>query len=143
MSLFFMLKKKRRWFLPTPKFIEPEYYILTSYTRDEILRLTEHHLHDFFSISIFYTLLILYRVGYFIPTSIIRKGSESAWSHSQADLDLIFSHINSYPRKERYGKSPIEEFTFYRPESEAILSALHIQCVDKDKIILNPALIKK
>ena len=23
MSLFFMLKKKRRWFLPTPKFIEP------------------------------------------------------------------------------------------------------------------------
>ena len=24
MSLFFMLKKKRRWFLPTPKFIEPE-----------------------------------------------------------------------------------------------------------------------
>ena len=46
--------------------------------------------------------------------------------HSQADLDLIFSHINSYPRKERYGKSPIEEFTFYYPESEAILSALHI-----------------
>ena len=63
--------------------------------------------------------------------------------HSQADLDLIFSHINSYPRKERYGKSPIEEFTFYHPESEAILSALHIQCVDKDNIILNPALIKK
>ncbi len=24
MSLFFMLKKKRRWFLPTPKFIEPK-----------------------------------------------------------------------------------------------------------------------
>ena len=24
MSLFFMLKKKRRWFPPTPKFIEPQ-----------------------------------------------------------------------------------------------------------------------
>lgn len=63
--------------------------------------------------------------------------------HSQSDLDLIFSHINSSPRKERYGKSPIEEFCFYYPEAEAVLTALHIQAVDKDKIVLNPTLIKK
>ena len=40
---------------------------------DEILVLTEYHFNDFFLILIFYTHLFLYRVGYFLPTSIIRK----------------------------------------------------------------------
>lgn len=40
---------------------------------DEILVLTEHHFNDFFVILIFYTHLILYRIGYFLPTSIIRN----------------------------------------------------------------------
>lgn len=62
---------------------------------------------------------------------------------SQADLDLIFSHINSYPRQERYGKSPIDEFVFYHSEANSILELLHISPVDKDDIILNPSLIKK
>lgn len=62
---------------------------------------------------------------------------------SQADLDLIFSHINSYPRQERYGKSPIDEFVFYHSEANSILELLHISSVDKDDIILNPSLIKK
>lgn len=62
---------------------------------------------------------------------------------SQADLDLIFSHINSYPRKERYGKSPIEEFIFYQPQASEILNLLHIKCIEKDAVLLTPALIKK
>ena len=77
----------------------------------------------------------------FIRYAIPKKKSLN--SYNQDDITKLMNHINSYPRKERYGKSPIEEFTFYHPESEAILLALHIQCVDKDKIILNPALIKK
>lgn len=63
--------------------------------------------------------------------------------HSQADLDLIFSHINSYPRQERHGKSPIDEFVFYHIEANSILESLHIQCIENDSIILNPTLIKK
>lgn len=62
---------------------------------------------------------------------------------SQADLDLIFSHINSYPRKERHGKSPIDELVFYHPDSKSILDLLHIKCIEKDTIILTPTLIKK
>lgn len=62
---------------------------------------------------------------------------------SQVDLDLIFSHINSYSRKERHGKSPIEEFVFYHKEANSILDSLHISCIEKDTIILTPALIKK
>ncbi|MEG0275343.1 MAG: IS30 family transposase, partial [Longicatena sp.] len=62
---------------------------------------------------------------------------------SQADLDLIFSHINSYPREERHGKSPIEEFLFYHPKAKSILDSLHIKCVEKDSVTLTPALIKK
>lgn len=62
---------------------------------------------------------------------------------SQADLDLIFSHINSYPREERHGKSPIDEFVFYHPEANSILDLLHIRRIENDHIILNPSLIKK
>lgn len=63
--------------------------------------------------------------------------------HSQKDLDLIFSHINSYSRKERHGKSPIEEFVFYHTEANSILELLHIKCIEKDSIILSTKLIKK
>lgn len=62
---------------------------------------------------------------------------------SQADLALIFSHINSYSRKERHGKSPIDEFVFYHKEANSILDSLHISCIEKDSIILKPTLIKK
>ncbi len=62
---------------------------------------------------------------------------------SQADVDLIFSHINSYPREERYGKSPIEEFVFYHNNANSILELLHINQVPKDEVTLIPELIKK
>lgn len=62
---------------------------------------------------------------------------------SQVDLDLIFSHINSYPREERHGKSPIDEFVFYHTEANSILDLLHIKQIENNLIILNPSLIKK
>lgn len=62
---------------------------------------------------------------------------------SQTDLDLIFSHVNSYPREERHGKSPIDEFVFYHPKANSILDSLQIKCIEKDSVILTPALIKK
>lgn len=62
---------------------------------------------------------------------------------SQNDLDLIFSHINSYPREERYGKSPIDEFCFYHSEANSILRLLHIKRIETDHIVLKPSLIKK
>lgn len=45
---------------------------------------------------------------------------------SQDDLDLIFSHINSYRREEYHFKSPIELIEFYCPNSK-ILEKLKIK----------------
>ena len=62
---------------------------------------------------------------------------------TQEDLDLIFSHINSYPREERRGKSPFDELCFYEKEAQEILSRLNLKIIDPNSIILNPSLIKK
>ena len=61
---------------------------------------------------------------------------------SQADLDLIFSHINSYRRESLHGKSPIQVFKFYYPDSD-LLERLGLKEIDPDDITLTPDLIKK
>lgn len=60
---------------------------------------------------------------------------------TQKDLDLIFSHINSYPREALKGKSAIDLLLFYR--NEEVLKKLHIKKIKGDEIILAPSLIKK
>ena len=60
---------------------------------------------------------------------------------SQAKLDLVFSHINSYPREEKFGKSPIEIFQFYHPDSD-LLNRLHLKKIDLDKLLLKPSLLR-
>lgn len=61
---------------------------------------------------------------------------------SQEDLDLIFSHINSYFRKKFKGKYSFDVFRFYFPYSE-ILEKLNIKKIDPDSVILTPSLLKK
>lgn len=60
---------------------------------------------------------------------------------TQDALDLIFSHINSYPREALKGKSAIDLFLFY--QDEELLSKLHLKKIEKDEIVLNPMLLKK
>ena len=60
----------------------------------------------------------------------------------QADLDLIFSHINSYRRESLSGRSPYEVFRFFNPDSD-LLDRLGLKEIDPDDIILTPDLIKK
>ena len=62
--------------------------------------------------------------------------------HSQNDVDLIFSHINSYARKSLMGKSPIEVFHFFHSKSR-ILEKLEIKEIDSENIDLTPNLIKQ
>ena len=58
----------------------------------------------------------------------------------QEDLNLMFSHINSAPRKSLNGKTPYETFEFlYGTE---ILSKLKIQKIEKDMVTLQPYLLK-
>lgn len=63
------------------------------------------------------------------------------WYHlTQEDVDLIFSHINSVPRKSLGGKTPYEAFSFFY--GEEILSKLNVQKIQKDKVTLKPYLLK-
>ena len=59
---------------------------------------------------------------------------------TQKDINLMFSHINSVPRKSLNGKTPYEAFEFlYGAE---ILKKLHIQKIEKDMVTLQPYLLK-
>ena len=59
---------------------------------------------------------------------------------TQDKLDLMFSHINSVPRKSLGGKTPYEAFEFFY--SKETLDKLHIQKIEKDKVTLQPYLLK-
>ena len=59
---------------------------------------------------------------------------------TQDQLDLMFSHINSVPRKSLGGKTPYEAFTFFY--GEEIPKKLNIQKIEKDMVTLKPYLLK-
>lgn len=58
----------------------------------------------------------------------------------QEDLDLMFSHINSTPRKSLNDKTPYETFEFLY--GNEILKKLNIQKIEKDMVTLQPYLLK-
>lgn len=59
---------------------------------------------------------------------------------TQADIDLLSNHINSYPRGKWNGKSPIEVFIgiYGRPAADA----LGLRQIEPDSINLTPSLLK-
>lgn len=59
---------------------------------------------------------------------------------TQEKLDLMFSHINSVPRKSLGGKTPYEAFEFFY--GKEALDKLNIQKIEKDKVTLQPYLLK-
>lgn len=59
---------------------------------------------------------------------------------TQDKLDLMFSHINSVPRKSLGGKTPYEAFKFFY--GKETLDKLHIHKIEKDKVTLQPYLLK-
>lgn len=61
-------------------------------------------------------------------------------SLTQNDLNLMFSHINSVPRKSLNGKTPYEVFSFFYGENT--LHKLGIQKIHPDTVTLQPYLLK-
>lgn len=59
---------------------------------------------------------------------------------TQDKLNLMFSHINSVPRKSLGGKTPYEAFEFFY--GKVTLDKLNIQKIEKDKVTLQPYLLK-
>jgi len=58
---------------------------------------------------------------------------------TQPDINLMFSHINSVPRRSLGGKTPFELFCFIHGETTAEL--LNITKVSRDDVTLKPSLI--
>ena len=59
---------------------------------------------------------------------------------TQDKLNEVFSHINSVPRKSLGGKTPYEAFEFFYGKDT--LDKLNIQKIAKDKVTLQPYLLK-
>ena len=58
---------------------------------------------------------------------------------TQDDIDLMFSHINSVPRKSMKGKTPFEAFSFFFGAETTAL--LNVQEIARDNVVLRPSLI--
>ena len=71
---------------------------------------------------------------------VIPKG-KSLQPYSQQDISLMMNHINSYKRKDLYGKSPYEAASALFPEDFFIL--LGLEPIDPKKVNLSPSLILK
>ena len=70
----------------------------------------------------------------------ILPNGKSLKSLSQQDISIMFSHINSVPRKIYHGKTPYEVFSFFY--GEEILHKLGITKIDPDAVTLMPYLLK-
>lgn len=58
---------------------------------------------------------------------------------TQDSVNIMFSHINSTPRRALHGKTPYELFTFYF--GNCVAEKLGIIEIQKDDVILKPSLI--
>ena len=78
----------------------------------------------------------------FADCSVIPRGS-SLKGLTQADVCLLMSHINSYPRPDFGGRSAYDMFCFiYGEAGEQILRMLGITRIPTKDIVLTPALLK-
>ena len=76
--------------------------------------------------------------------SLIRRVIKSGTSlkpYSQADINLLMNHINSYTRKKLKQRSAFDVFSFLHKPS--LLDLLGIVKIDPDEVTLNPSLFKK
>lgn len=71
----------------------------------------------------------------------ILPGGSSFDDLTQADIDLMMSHINSYARDSLNGRTPYETFCFFYGEATA--QALGIIPIKPAAVTLKPALLKK
>ena len=67
---------------------------------------------------------------------------ESLGLTNQGKLNLVISHINSCPRKKLAGKTASEILEFLNPSMFKKFLEFGISVIEKDKVTLNPSLIK-
>lgn len=76
----------------------------------------------------------------------IRYVHYKGWSFDsleQKDIDLLFSHINSYPRKSLNKKTPYQSVIEDPRLGKEFLDLININKVNCDDVTLNPSLLRK
>lgn len=76
----------------------------------------------------------------------IRYVHYKGWSFDsleQKDMDLLFSHINSYPRKSLNKKTPYQSVLEDHRFGKEFLDLININKVNGDDVTLNPSLLRK
>ena len=61
----------------------------------------------------------------------------------QETLNIVLSHINSFPKESLKGKTPLEMTSFLNNELYYSLKQFGLKDIEKDKVILKPYLLKK
>lgn len=74
-------------------------------------------------------------VRYFIPKN------KSLNRYSQDDINLMFSHINSYPRESKKGRVPYEIFSFIH--GKELLDKIKIAYIHPSDLNLTPSIFKR
>ena len=77
---------------------------------------------------------------------LVRYIHYKGWSFdnlNQDDVDLLFSNINSYPRKSLQNKTPYQSVLDDPRLGKEFLDIINISKVNGDDVILNPSLLKK
>ena len=77
---------------------------------------------------------------------LVRYIHYKGWSFddlNQNDVDLLFSNINSYPRKSLQNKTPYQSVLDDPRLGKEFLDIINISKVNGDDVILNPSLLKK
>ena len=70
------------------------------------------------------------------------KSFQSMELTSQKALNLVLSHLNSYPSKQYGGRTPFEMLRFTYPELLERLSSFGIREIPKDNVVLHPNLLR-
>lgn len=77
---------------------------------------------------------------------LVRYIHYKGWSFDnldQEDINILFSNINSYPRKSLGNKTPYESVLGDSRLGQEFLDIINISKVNGDDVILNPSLLKK
>lgn len=76
---------------------------------------------------------------------ILPKGTNlrSLGLQNQDDLNVVLSHINSFPKEQTKGKCPLEIIEFFHPDLAKLLNQFGIKKIMANEVILKPYLLKK
>lgn len=76
---------------------------------------------------------------YIVPKG---KSFHSLGLTGQDALNLALSHVNAFPKRKNHAKTPYDLLSFFAPDLLKAFTSFGLQVIEKDKVILAPAVFK-